>query len=233
MSKDSAFKSAMYECLAVIGKAVASAARIELLELLSQGPRTVEKLAQGVSQSVANTSQHLQVLRRANLVHSARSGTHITYSLADPTVGDFVRGLRELGSHQLGDMRQTMDDFLKDRGAPKALDQERLRQLMASDAGDAITVIDVRPSDEFHAAHLAGAVSMPLSELESRLTELPADRHVVVYCRGPWCVMALDAVDLLASHGYTVSRVEQGVYDFRAAGFKMQHRLDISDAELS
>lgn len=230
MNKDRIFKSAMYESLALIGKAVASAARIELLDLLSQGPRTVENLAAEAGHSVANTSQHLQVLRRASLVSSTRSGTHVAYALAEPGVGDFVRELRELGARRIGDIDRTHSDFLKDRGAPEALDPERLRDLMA---GDAITVVDVRPAPEFNAGHLAGALSIPLDELESRLSELPADRDVVVYCRGPWCVMALDAVEKLASHGYTAARIEQGVYDFRAAGFRMQQRLDVSGVELS
>lgn len=217
--RDREFKSAMYENLARVGKAISSGRRIELLDLLSQGPRTVESLASEVDQTISNTSQHLQVLRRANLVQTERNGTYITYALADDQIGDFIRGLRVMGMSRLAEMQVTMERFFGARTNLVSLDGRELPGLMQK--GN-VTLIDVRPSAEYRAGHLAGAVSLPLLELEARMAELPKDQDIAVYCRGPFCVMAIDAVEILVRSGFRAFHVTEGITDFRALNLAIE-----------
>lgn len=209
------FETAIYEQIARIGKATASPGRLELLDMLTQGPRTVEALAEQISQSVANTSHHLQVLRRARLVEAERTGLHVTYRLADPRVGDFLLHLRRLAESRLAEIEQVTRQYLEERGALEAVSTDDLvRRIRHGD----VTLIDVRPPDEYAAGHIAGAISLPLRELKKRLRDVPATRDIVAYCRGPYCVMALDAVDLLRRRGLRAHRLELGVPEWRARG---------------
>jgi rhodanese-related sulfurtransferase/predicted transcriptional regulator len=218
------FKTAIYEHIARIGKATASPARLELVELLSQGPRTVEALAAQIGQSVANTSHHLQVLRRARLVDAEKSGLHVTCRLADPQVAAFFLHLRTLAESRLAEIEQVSRQYLEQRGALEAVDDEELLRRVR--AGD-VTLIDVRPREEYLAGHLPGAVSLPLAGLKKAARGLPKRRDVVAYCRGPYCVMALDAVDLLRRKGFRAHRLEHGVNEWRARGW----RVDTGEAQ--
>lgn len=215
----SRFKAAIYEQIARIGKATASPGRLELLELLSQSPRTVEALAAQLGQSMANTSHHLQVLRRARLVDAEKAGLHVTYRLADPQVGEFFLRLRRLAQSRLAEIEQVSRQYLEKRGVMEAVDKDQLLRRVR--AGE-VTVIDVRPREEYLAGHLPGAISVPLSELKKRARELPKNRDIVAYCRGPYCVMALDAVDLLRHRGLRAHRLEDGVPEWRAHGWHIE-----------
>lgn len=216
LSSGRKFKDAMYEQLGRIGKALASPRRLELLDLLCQGPRTVDVLAREAEQSIANTSQHLQVLRAARLVESEKHGLFVTYRLADEKVCKFYRELRTLAQSRLLEIQAVTQKFLEQRDDLEAVDQVELVSRVRS--GE-VTLLDVRPSEEFKAGHIPGAVSIPLAELESRLADLPRDREIVAYCRGPYCVLSVEAVEVLRAKGFQAVRMEAGVPDWRAHGF--------------
>jgi rhodanese-related sulfurtransferase len=182
---------------------------------LQQAERTVEVLATEVCQSVANTSHHLQVLKRARLVEAERRGQHIVYRLADPAVGGALRAVRMLGERRLSEIERVTTEFLGDREGMEVVDKQGLLERVGS--GDCI-VLDVRPPEEYDAAHVAGALSMPLEELERRLGELPRDRQIVAYCRGPYCVLAVNAVETLRRHGFDAVRAAESVEDWRELG---------------
>jgi rhodanese-related sulfurtransferase len=212
-------KSAIYEQLARIGHATASPGRLELLDLLAQGPRTVAALAQHTGRSAATTSHHLQVLRRARLVDAQKAGLYVTYRLADLQVGAYLLHLRRLAESHLAEVQQVTTQYLEARGALEAVDNEELvRRVRAG----AVTLIDVRPHEEFLAGHIPGAVSMPVSDLKAHMAELPRTRDVVAYCRGPYCVMALDAVALLRRKGFRAQRMEHGVPEWRERGWRVE-----------
>jgi len=211
-------KTAIYEQIARIGQATASPSRLELLDLLSQGPRTVEALAQQTGKSVASTSHHLQVLRRARLVDGEKAGLYVTYRLADSQVGDFFLELRQLAESRLAEVQQVTRQYLQQRGALEPVDNEELvRRVRAGE----VTVIDVRPREEYVAGHIPGAISVPLADLPKRLRDLRKRRDIVAYCRGPYCVMSLDAVDLLRRKGFRAQRLEHGVVEWRAQGWRV------------
>ena len=212
-------KTAVYEQIARIGQAAASPNRLELLDLLSQGPRTVEALARETRQSAATTSHHLQVLRRARLVEAEKAGLYVTYRLADPQVAEFFLDLRRLAESRLAEIQHVTRQYLDRRGALEPVDNDELARRIR--AGE-VTVIDVRPHEEYLAAHLPGALSLPLADLETRLDALPKRRDVVAYCRGPYCVMALDAVDLLRRKGFRAQRLEHGVAEWRRRGWRLE-----------
>jgi rhodanese-related sulfurtransferase len=214
-SRPASLKTAIYEQIARMGQATASPNRLELLDLLSQGPRTVEALAQQTGQSVATTSHHLQVLRRARLVDGEKAGLYVTYRLADPQVGDFFLELRQLAESRLAEVQQVTRQYLEQRGALEPVDNEEL--IRRVHAGE-VTVIDVRPREEYVAGHIPGAISIPLADLPKRLRDLRKRRDIVAYCRGPYCVMSLDAVDLLRRKGFRAQRLEHGVVEWRAQG---------------
>jgi rhodanese-related sulfurtransferase/DNA-binding transcriptional ArsR family regulator len=212
------FKSAIYEQIARIGQAAASSSRLELLDLLSQGPRTVEALAQQTGQSVAITSHHLQVLRRARLVDAEKAGLYVTYRLADPQVGDFFLELRRLAESRLTEVQQVTRHYLEQRGALEPVNNDELvRRVRAGE----VTLIDVRPREEYVAGHIPGAISVPLAELPNHVRDLRKRHDIVAYCRGPYCVMALDAVDLLRRKGIRARRLEHGVAEWRAQGWRV------------
>lgn len=212
------YKDAIYQQFARIGKAIASPRRLELLDLLCQGPRTVEALAHLAGQSLANTSQHLQVLRAARLVESEKDGLYVTYRLAGDEVCDFFRTLRELAELRLAEVERVTREFLEQRDQMEPVDRAALVERARS--GE-VTVLDVRPREEYRAGHIPGALSVPLAELKSRLTELPRDRDIVAYCRGPYCVLAIEAVETLRAHGFGAVRLEDGVAEWRARGFEV------------
>lgn len=212
------FKDAIYEQLARIGKALASPRRLELLDLLCQGPRTVEALAQETAQSVANTSQHLQVLRAARVVTAEKAGLFVTYRVAGQDVSDCFRTLRRVAESHLGDVTQATRQFLHERGLMDPVDREGL---VARVRRGEVTVLDVRPRSEYVAGHIPGAVSVPLAELKRRLAKLPRRREIVAYCRGPFCVLAVEAVRLLRARGFRAARLEDGVPDWRARGLRV------------
>ena len=209
------FKTAIYEQFARIGKAISNPARLELLDLLCQGPRTVEALAKEATLGLANTSQHLKALRVARLVEAEKSGLYVTYSLADEQVCQFFRSLRILAESRLVEVREITREFLADRKGLEPVDREAL---LAKVRDGAVTVLDVRPAEEYRSGHIPGALSIPLKELERRLSDLPRERDIVAYCRGPYCVLAVEAVELLRARGFRAFRLEQGVQDWRAQG---------------
>jgi rhodanese-related sulfurtransferase len=213
------FKSAVYEQLARVGKAVSNPARLELLDLLSQGPRTVEALAREANLGVANTSQHLKALRSARLVEAEKSGLFVTYQLADQRVSDFLRGLRILAEARLAEIHEITGAFFKDRRSMEPVDRDAL---LAKVRAGAVTVLDVRPVEEYQAGHIPGALSVPLKDLEQRLSDLPRNRSVVAYCRGPYCVLAVEAVEKLRAFGFRAFRMEHGVADWRALGLPIE-----------
>ena len=213
-----AFKDAIYEQFARIGKAVSSPKRLELLDLLCQGPRTVEVLAKESGQAVANASQHLQVLRASRLVETEKKGLFVTYRLADSAVCEFFRAMRILAESRLAEVEQIKRQFLEGREGMEPVDREELLALVRQEA---VTVLDVRPVEEFKAGHVAGALSIPLKELKLRLSELPRDQEIIAYCRGPYCVLSVAAVEFLRAEGFRAIRIEEGIQDFRAMGFSI------------
>ncbi|HEY4383229.1 MAG TPA: metalloregulator ArsR/SmtB family transcription factor [Ktedonobacteraceae bacterium] len=210
------FKGLLYEQFARIGKALASPHRLELLDVLAQGERTVEALAQETQMSVANASQHLQTLRAARLVETRRAGVSIYYQLASRDVNALWFSLRQTGERHLAEVDQLVHTFLHDRTPLTLITIEALREGLQTGR---MLLLDVRPSEEYQAGHLPEAQSMPLTELEARLTELPRDREIVAYCRGPYCVFADEALVLLRTHGYTVRRLEEGVLEWQQRGW--------------
>lgn len=210
------FKDAIYEQFARVGKAVSSPKRLELLDLLCQGERTVEVLARESNLSVANASQHLHILRAARLVEAEKSGLYVTYRLTSPDVCEFVRSMRLLAEERLLEVEEITRQFLKGREDLEPVDRERLLEQVREGA---VTVLDVRPAEEYVAGHIPGAISVPLKDLERRLAELPTDRAIVAYCRGPYCVLAMEAVELLRARGFDAVRLEDGVPDWRARGY--------------
>jgi rhodanese-related sulfurtransferase len=205
----------LFQQVARIGQALGSAPRLALLDMLRQGPRTVEALSREVGLSLANTSQHLKVLRQARLVEAEKQGTFVTYRIADRVVDDFYGALRGLAEARLAEVQHIARVLVEKRGSLEPVDRHRL--LARVQSGE-VTVLDVRPAEEYRAAHIAGAVSVPLKELEARLAGLPKGREIVAYCRGPYCVLAPDAVKLLRARGYQAEVLEDGVSEWRARG---------------
>lgn len=219
MSAHRRFKDSVYEQFARVGKAISAPKRLELLDLLSQSPRTVEALAEQAAISTANASQHLQVLRAARLVESEKKGLYVEYRLADDEVARFYLALRGLAESRLAEVEQVTRTYFQTRGAMEAVAGDELLRRAKSGA---VTVLDVRPVEEYRAGHIPGALSIPVDELEARLKELPKNREVVAYCRGPYCVMAVEAVELLRKKGFKARRMEQGVVEWRARGWRIQ-----------
>lgn len=208
------FKDAIFGQLARIGGAVSAPKRIELLDLLAQTKRTVESLAAETAMSVANTSRHLQVLEGARLVRSRREGRFVYYSLAGASVADFYRALRAAGEDRLPEMDKIRNEFL-----PRAeLSQTEARALAKQVRLAKAIIVDVRPEEEYRTAHIASAISMPVEDLKNRLSDLPRNKKIVVYCRGPYCSFAVDAVRLLRARGFRADRLETSVHDWHALG---------------
>lgn len=213
------YKDAIYDQFARIGKAVASPKRLELLDLLCQGERTVEVLAREANLSVANTSQHLQVLRAAHLADAEKQGLHVVYRIAEPKVADFFHILRSLAETQLAEVEQLTRQFFAGKEGLEAVDRETLLERVGAGM---VAVLDVRPPEEYRAGHLPGALSIPLPELRRRLAELPRDREIVAYCRGPYCVLSVEAVEILRAEGFRAVRMEEGVQEWQQRGLSIE-----------
>ena len=210
------FKNHVYEQVARIGKALASPQRLEILDFLSQGvPRTVESLAREVHLSVANTSRHLQILRAARLVETEKEGVFVYYRLVDETVADLYRTLRVLAHSRLAELEQITRHYFQGRDALEPINR---KTLLARAKKGQVIVLDVRPAEEYQAGHLPHARSIPLGDLEERLSELPQNTEIVAYCRGPYCVLSGEAVALLRDKGFQAVRLEDNVQDWRAHG---------------
>ena len=213
------FKDSVYEQFARLGRALAAPKRLELLDLLCQGPRTVEALAAQASISVANASQHLQILRAARLVEADKRGVYVEYRLADEQVCRFFHSLRVLAEARLAEVEQVRRAYVQERGAMEAVaGAELLRRVRQGQ----VSLLDVRPAEEYRAGHIPGALCVPLADLKRRLRELSKSREIVAYCRGPYCVMAVEAVELLRKRGFRAHRMEQGVVDWRARGWRVE-----------
>lgn len=208
------FKSAINEQFARIAKAVASPHRLELIDLLAQGERSVEALAQETALSVANASQHLQALREAHLVTTRKEGLRVYYCLADDSVYRLVQLIREIAQRQLADVDRIVNSYLTAR---HEMEPVTANELMVRLHEPGLMVLDVRPALEYAHGHIAGARSIPVDELAQRLHELRRDQEIVAYCRGTWCVFADEAVELLRGHGFQARRMAQGYPDWRLA----------------
>ena len=209
-------KNLLYEQVARIGKAAASPKRLELVELLCQGEKTVDTLARQAELDVKSVSAHLKELKAARLVRARKAGKFMHYRLADAAVAEFWVGLRVLAEGRLLELQEVVNEFVRDPQQVAPLDRKAV--LSRAKQGD-VVVIDVRPAEEFEAGHLPFARSMPVSELKKRLNELPRNKDIVAYCRGPFCLMAKDAVALLQKQGFRAGRIEDGVAEWRSAGY--------------
>jgi rhodanese-related sulfurtransferase/DNA-binding transcriptional ArsR family regulator len=219
MSGHRQFKDALYAQFARIGHALASPKRIELLDLLGQGEKTVETLAEQITTPIKNTSAHLRTLRQARLVETRRDGTYVYYRLADDDVLRLLRTLEALGHNRLTDVQHVVRLYLDGHDQLEPVTFKELRRLMREDD---VTVVDVRPADEYEAGHIPGALSVPVPQLKRRLREIPKGREVIAYCRGRYCVYSLEAVTLLRKHGYRARRAHEGLPDWRAAGLPVE-----------
>jgi rhodanese-related sulfurtransferase len=214
-------KAALFDSLASVAQALGSGRRAEIVDVLAQGERSVEELAVEISQSLANTSQHLQVLARAGLVRSRRAGTRVYYRLASERVGDLWAAVRDVAVRHVAEVSVLADEYLGERDGVEQLSAEELQQRLARDQ---VVVLDVRPEPEYRAGHIAGARSAPLDELPSLLTKLPRRREIVAYCRGPYCVYADEAVRTLTRQGRRAARLEDGYPEWARAGLPVQVR---------
>jgi len=208
-------KQVLFAQFAAVAKTLGHAHRLELLEQLAQGERSVEILAQKTGLSIANASQHLQQMRRVGLVASRRDGKFVHYRLADDSVLDVLAALRVVAERNVAEVEQIVRSYFNERDALEAVSRQEL--LQRSRAG-AVTVLDVRPEDEFALGHLPGAVNIPLRALEKRLSELDPASEIVAYCRGPYCVLSYEAVAALRARGFKARRLEDGLPEWRAAG---------------
>ena len=206
---------ALFDALASVAQALGSGRRAEIVDLLAQGERSVDEIATEISQSVANTSQHLQVLARAGLVRSRRRGTRVIYRLASDRVGDLWASVRDVAVRHVAEVNVLADDYLGERDGVEQVSAEELEQRLAR--GE-VVVLDVRPEREYAAGHIAGARSAPVEELAGLVSKLPRRREIVAYCRGPYCVYADDAVRMLRARGLRASRLEVGYPEWRRAG---------------
>jgi rhodanese-related sulfurtransferase/predicted transcriptional regulator len=212
-------KSRLYHLFTQVASALANPHRLELLDLLAQAPRTVEELAQETHMSVANTSQHLQRLKRARLVLDDREGREMRYRLAGREVASLWLELRAVADRQLGDVERALNAYRPKRHEFQRVSMEELRKRIREDE---IVLIDVRPEEEYRAGHLPHAVSMPLEGLKTGLDELNPRKTIVAYCRGPYCVYADDALEMLVARGFRVARLEEGVAEWQQAGYAVE-----------
>ena len=213
------FKDRLFGQFARVGKALASPKRLEIVDLLAQGERTVEEIARETAMSVASASQHLQVLKAARMVEARREGLYIHYRLADEDVFRTWQAVRALAESRLAELDGVVEAYLQDREELEAVDAAELMERL-SDGN--VVVLDVRPEEEYRAGHIPGALSVPVDALEPALQTLPRDQEMVAYCRGPYCVFSDEAVAFLRSRGYRARRLRQGLPDWRAAGMPVE-----------
>jgi len=213
------FKNRLYGQFARIGKALSSPHRLEILELLAQGERTVDSLAVEMGLSLANTSQHLQALRQAALVESRKAGLFVHYRLIDPSVYDLCRAIRNVAEQQLAELDRLVRDHFGDRSAAEPVPMhELLKRARTQD----VVILDTRPASEYASGHIAGAISVPVDDLQRRLRKLPKDKEYVAYCRGPYCVYADRAVEILRAKGRRARRLLEGFPEWKAAGLPVE-----------
>ena len=216
------FKNRLYGQLARLGKALSSPARLEILELLAQGERSVDSLATEIDLSLANTSQHLQTLRQAALVDSRKEGLFVYYRLVDPDVFELSNVIRSVAERRLADPERLVREHFGDRSGADAV---RLDELLKRARSKQVVILDTRPASEYVAGHIAGAISVPVDDLHRRLKELSKGREYVAYCRGPYCVYADHAVEILRANGRRARRLIEGFPEWRAAGFPVSHGI--------
>jgi rhodanese-related sulfurtransferase len=212
-------KAALFDALASVAQALGSGRRAEIVDLLAQGERSVDEIASEIDQSVANTSQHLQVLARAGLVRSRRDGTRVFYRLANERISELWATVRDVAVRQVAEVGVLADEYLGARDEVEQLSAEELQQRLARDQ---VVLLDVRPEPEYRAGHIAGARSAPLDELRSLLPTLPRRKELVAYCRGPFCVYADEAVRLLQDRGLNARRLDVGFPEWQRAGFPVE-----------
>ena len=212
-------KDGLYDQFARIGKAVAHPKRIELLDLLCQGERSVEVLAQAAALSVTNASAHLKVLREARLVETRKEGTRVFYRLGSESVCQLYFSVRDVAAERIAEVEMMVRDYFEARDQLEPITREEL--LARTDDGS-VLVLDVRPKEEYQAGHIPGAISVPLSQLEKRLADLPQEAEIVAYCRGPYCVLAPQALDVLRRHGFQARRLQDGLPEWRHAGLPVE-----------
>jgi rhodanese-related sulfurtransferase/DNA-binding transcriptional ArsR family regulator len=210
------FKDRLYAQFARVGKALGSPHRIEMLELLAQGERTVDSLATEIGLSLANTSQHLQALRQASLVESRKDGLFVFYRLADPAVFEICSAIRSVAERRLADLDRLVKEHFGNRAHPEPV---QMQELLDRARSNDVVVLDARPAKEYEAGHVAGAISVPIDELQDRLRSLPKDKEYVAYCRGPYCVYADRAVEMLLKSRRRARRMVEGFPEWQAAGF--------------
>jgi ArsR family transcriptional regulator len=215
-------KGALFAQFAAVAKALGHAHRLELLEQLAQGERTVEVVAQRTGLSTANASQHLQQMRRAGMLTTRRDGKFVYYRLVDDAVLDLLAALRRIAERNSAEVERVIRTYFHDRDSLEAVSRDEL--LQQTRAG-LVTVLDVRPPDEFALGHLPGAVNIPLRELEARLADLDPSQEIVAYCRGPYCVLSYEAVAALRTKGFKARRLEDGFPEWRAAGLPVEISL--------
>ena len=213
------FKDRLFGQFARIGKALASPRRLEMVDLLAQGERTVEEIAKETSLSVASASQHLQALKAARMVEARREGLYMHYRLADEDVFRTWQAVRTLAESHLSEVDGVVEAYLVDRDALEAVDAAELMERLSAGS---VVVLDVRPEEEYRAGHIPGALSVPVDALEAALQILPKDREIVAYCRGPYCVFSDEAVAFLRARGFRARRLRQGLPDWRAAGMPVE-----------
>jgi rhodanese-related sulfurtransferase/predicted transcriptional regulator len=213
-----AVKEALFDEFALVAKALSSGRRAEIVDVLANGERSVESLADEVHLSVANTSQHLQILKNAGLVTTRRRGTFVYYRLASPEVVEFWRSLQTIARDSRGDVERLVHEYLGEDEVEELTKDELWQRLQRKDK---LVLLDVRPEEEYEAGHIPGAVSIPLKELKKRVKELPKSKQVVAYCRGPLCALAPEATRYLKSKGYRVRRLAEGPTDWEAAGLPL------------
>lgn len=214
-------KKKLYEHFARVAKSMASPSRLELLEALAQGERSVEGLAQATGISVANTSHHLQILRDGGVVQSRKQGLQVIYSLNDPEIPTLLSGLRRLAERHIAEVERIVRENFERLDELKPVKREELLQLVSS--GEAV-VVDVRPAGEYQAGHIPGAINIPLDSLSKHLAKLPKNQEVVAYCRGPYCMFAFEAVSQLRSQGYKARRLEDGYPEWKAGELPIKKR---------
>jgi rhodanese-related sulfurtransferase/DNA-binding transcriptional ArsR family regulator len=219
MNQDRRFKERLYAQFARLGKALSSPSRLEILELLAQGERTVDSLAQETALSLANVSQHLKALRAACLVESRKQGLFVRYRLADPIVFELSRTLRTVAERRLAELERIVSEQFVGRSEAEAVS---IQELMRRGRSGDVVVLDTRPAGEYAAGHIPGALSMPVDDLEKRLKELPRKKVYVAYCRGPYCIYADRAVEILKANGRRAKRLRGGFPDWRAAGLPVE-----------
>lgn len=212
-------KYALLSQFATVGKALGHAHRLELLEFVAQGERSVESLADRAGLTIGNASQHLQQLRRAGLVISRREGKRVLYRLSDESVVGLLAAMRQIAEQNIAEVQRVLDGYFLERDA---LEPVSRKELVARMQDGLVTLLDVRPEDEFVAGHLPGAINIPLRELEERLAELPRDHEIIAYCRGPYCVLSFEAVAALRERGFRVRRFEVGYPEWKAAGLPVE-----------